>query len=449
MDSSIDSGQEFPKEKLLSKLFLTFHTLTYSCCSEEVECLRQFNSISKTKTEKLVSTFGIERIACGGKLLILPSSYIDTFNGRIGRLRYFALCVMIATIPLSLEVVQLSLDFPVLGNLKSGENEYRAPIVYPILCGHVLTHVVAALCASCGCDVFGNSDASLTLANIYKQFPQEEGGKLRASNTLDDCISFIQLGYLARVLQVILGFMQRNFASSNLLEWNRLEQSVYQTIKMMLEIDNTSSSSLKSWDVICCKLLLTALKGKSSIRSDKNSSIEAAVDHQKIMEGFELAKEEGNKYLSNICLIFQILCPKASSIFDKLDITSNVNDIFEALNMSFEEMLSSALVCEIVRHWYETARPREYTNETKQLLDCKRNFKAIDWPLAVGCFKMNGMKGLPLFQGTSETATGVPRMEFLPNSYTDLYAEVGALKPNCESVAVCLVCGKVSILVRI
>ena len=36
-----------------------------------------------------------------------------------------------------------------------------------------------------------------------------------------------------------------------------------------------------------------------------------------------------------------------------------------------------------------------------------------------------------------------PRVAVMPTSYTDLYAELGNLMPDCEQTAVCLVCGEV------
>ena len=36
-----------------------------------------------------------------------------------------------------------------------------------------------------------------------------------------------------------------------------------------------------------------------------------------------------------------------------------------------------------------------------------------------------------------------PRVAVIPTSYTDLYAELGALLPDSEQTAVCLICGEV------
>jgi len=70
------------------------------------------------------------------------------------KLRQFAFPLVAACSAVSKEIVPLVFN---LGYDKSvtypsslPENVPRAPIVYPMLLGHVLTHVVAAMCAACG-----------------------------------------------------------------------------------------------------------------------------------------------------------------------------------------------------------------------------------------------------------------------------------------------------------
>ncbi len=403
-------------------------------------------------TNKANGTFGVASVKCDGRLLVLPTSFQgcdsnEIFNGRIGRLRYFALCTMAATSPLSLEVVQLSFDLPTLDVPRDKEVKARAPIVYPLLCGHILTHVVAALCASCGQDLLRSSNSpAVKSANMFNKYLSNQGDNRQTVNTLDDCISFIQLGYVARVLQVSLGFIQENFSCSE-LEWNKWEKEVSFTIKMMLA-SNTLPDQLKGWDVTCCNLTLTALAANAA-NTPKQEKVDKPatdlkVDPHIVLEAFTLAKEQGSKYLFSACLIFQVLFPKASSTFKKLDSSSNEGDLLEALGISLDDFVSSTLVCQVVRHWYLTARPRLHMNELKKLLDCKRKFKTFDWPLEVHHLELVDLeRNSPLFQGSFESTNDKPRITSLPHSYTDLYSEVGVLKPNCESVAVCLVCGEV------
>ncbi len=435
MDSPSDnSKQEFAKEKILSKLFTAFQALTYSCCAEQMECIRQYNASSATSKKNLFSKFGFKRITCDGKLLILPEKK-DFFTGRIGRLRYFAFCAMAAAVPLSLEVVQLSLDFPNRIAASTATNaQCRAPIVYPILCGHVLTHVVASLCASCGQDMAGShSTDSLIGANAYQKDATTDSRFKQ--NNFNTCISFIQLGYLARVLQVLLGYIQEKFHRTE-LEWNQWEKAISQTITFMLD----QRKDLKPWEVTCCNLLHSALSRESSKRNAFESS--AKINPQILLEAFEIAKHEGSKLVFFCCTIFQVLFPQASAIFIHLD--SNEESLFEVMNISLDSMMGSALVCEIIRHWYEEARPQLQMNELKKLLDCKHTFKAVDWPIEVNHLKSSELKrDLPLFQGTFLVSDGKPRVKSLPYSYTDLYTQLGAMKPNCESLAICLTCGEV------
>ena len=93
------------------------------------------------------------------RVLAMKYKHFEMFDGRIGKLRYFALATMVATSAVSREVTQLALAFPCqaeglpttnANDSVSTEEILRAPIVYPILSGHVLTHVVAAMFATCG-----------------------------------------------------------------------------------------------------------------------------------------------------------------------------------------------------------------------------------------------------------------------------------------------------------
>ncbi|CAB9510311.1 protein ligase UBR2 [Seminavis robusta] len=58
-------------------------------------------------------------------------------------------------------------------------------------------------------------------------------------------------------------------------------------------------------------------------------------------------------------------------------------------------------------------------------------------------------KTVPLIGGYCDEALAKqvinsrPRVAVIPTSYTDLYAELGALLPDCEQTAVCLICGEV------
>lgn len=57
-------------------------------------------------------------------------------------------------------------------------------------------------------------------------------------------------------------------------------------------------------------------------------------------------------------------------------------------------------------------------------------------------------KSVPLIigyrdEGQAKQINSSPRVAVIPTSYTDLYAELGALLPDCEQTAVCLICGDV------
>jgi hypothetical protein len=187
---------------------------------------RDVAGLTDASLDAICSKFGITGVLCDGKLVVMPypSSKVDDgsqpFNGRLGRLRYLGLAVMAASGAVAADLVQLVLCFPYNagtdnadGNDMDVEKPERAPIAYPILFGHVLTHVVAAMGASCGRGR-ARSD-SLELAwpvpfSIRGSFAFADGGndRKRIDSVTDDCEGFIKLGLLARILQVLLALLE-------------------------------------------------------------------------------------------------------------------------------------------------------------------------------------------------------------------------------------------------
>jgi hypothetical protein len=79
--------------------------------------------------------------------------------------------------------------------------------------------------------------------------------------------------------------------------------------------------------------------------------------------------------------------------------------------------------------------------------------RRIDVQASSPLVSFGSKKTVPLLGGYSPDAGATnskgphdrpfPRVPALPTSYTDLYAELVALLPDCEQIAVCLVCGEV------
>lgn len=445
-----DNRQELSKEKLISKLFLTIQTLTYSCCSEELECKRQ-SKLSSSSQRELAAKFGIGKIVCNGNLIVLPNhlahvgGYRELFRGKIGRLRHFALAVMIATSPLSHEVVQLSLAFPEISNNQTQPNrEYsRAPVVFPILCGHVLTHVVAALCASSGEE--GRNSYISALPN--REITKDENNSVHHFDNFEDCKSFIQLGYVAKVLQVSLGFLQQQFQYSP-LEWRAFETQIFASISSLLKRE---TKNLTVWERACSQMICVAFQNHTIIDENK-TSCRHEMDENIILNAFKTAKLAGYEYLCSVCLIFQVLAPSSVLSFNQLDEKCNEDRLYDLMNIDIGEMLRSSLVCQVIGNWYCSARPRFENSALKKRLHCKSKFRAFDWPCvsytnnSLGLQKKTSLRIVPLFQGYTTMGNAKddkPRIQALPTSYTDLYAELNRFSSSGESTALCLVCGEV------
>ncbi len=436
------SRQGLSKERLISKIFNAIQSLTYSCCSEELEFKRQAKLQSSSEGEPNTK-FGISKLNCTGNLIILPNVLESTdnerelYSGRIGRLRYFALSVMITTSPLSREIVQLALELPINKSNEPDEVHPRAPIVFPILCGHVLTHVVAALCALCG------HEGTKKHVSCHSS--------LADSDHVEECKHFVKLGYIAKVLQVALGYIQQHFVNKySGLNWMKLEKQILGAISTLIKSD---LDKLDAWERACFQLIQVALQ--TTPRSDVCTS---EMNKEILLDSIRSAKRAGYQYLCSATLILQVLAPSfvLNSTGQNDDQQYNEEWLYEVMNISLAGMLNSSVVCEIIRNWYSASRPRIQLNALQKRLDCPFKFRAYDWPCMYDDRGESGRSNnissstsLPLLQGflqIGRAKSETPRIKVLPISYTDLYAELNRIARNCfESISVCLVCGEVSL----
>jgi hypothetical protein len=442
--------QELSREKLISKLFLTIQAFAYSCISEATEVKRlvakeliSSGGNSSGNISLLKSKFGIRGVSCRGELVLMPlPSPVDDggaqpFDGRIGRLRFLGLAVMVATGAVSREVVHLALDFPSgpespneSSDMTDEEVQTRAPIVFPILSGHVLTHVVAAMCATCGA-ARARSD-SLDLTSAVKIADEAKASDhYRDSNTLEesprtdsvlrDCEGFIKLGYIARVLQVLLGHMGMKTGTARN---HTIERKLFQTMNELLKKDNfncpqsessrfPSSNDSIIWYRGCCLLLVCALSDQGhdidneSDESGKAENLEETVQMEKeFYRACVYAREAAVAYLAPLGLILQLLLPGAAAIYGnnerqpqatpiKMEDFANRHVLDElSTELRIEplvQMLESSLIREIVKKWYERAHEsfqlplfaQEGVGQAEFLqtsLCCKDGFRVVDWP---------------------------------------------------------------------
>jgi Proteolysis_6 C-terminal len=498
--------------------------------------------------DTICSKFGISGVLCDGKMVIIPHPLANVddgsqpFNGRIGRLRYLALATMAAAGAVAADLVQLVLSFPhnrppeqLDESDMDIEKPDRAPIAFPILLGNVLTHVVAAMSASCG-RARARSD-SLELVwpvpfSIRGSFATDGGNsRKRIDCVIEDCEGFLKLGLLARILQVLLAVLAVTpgdlDSASNMIG----------SLKCIRNHQDDSMSSLeRSW-VLSCLSLLEAALGDTSV-AEKSQSVGTNINDvvDLFNEACVVAAGAACHFLVDISTVLQVLipgvmarynCQSAQMASPEWDSDMSLST-FEKMRNLLEiepvaEMLESSSVVEIVSHWFQSAHEhakiaasvpaasRSIFDESKSIrhrLYRTQGYRAFDWPMQSSLdwvkhlgksscswakmrFKSTGeqepqheasastmqvetipadetptaevlrkqatppalvtfsaKKTVPLIGGhRDEThvkgSTGRPRVAVIPTSYTDLYAELGALLPDCEQTAVCLICGEV------
>ena len=438
--------QELSREKLLAKLMMSLQSFTYSCCCEANEARRLVkistavaSNVAGMQTayntlDSIFSKFGISGIVCDGRLVIMPrpSSFEDDgtqpFNGRLGKLRYLGLAVMAAAGAVAADLVQLVLPFP-LGRASATsstterpglDQPYRAPIVFPILNGHILTHVVAAICASSG-RARARSD-SLELAwpvpfSRRGSFVSSEGLSLQQSvdSVVEDSEGFVKLGLLARILQVLLGKI--DIPGLNNIPGLDIEPLVMKTLQWLRRSGDINSSTLECrWTLACISLLEMALEKQSNfvMALEKHSNFEdvpsqphvEAVIVDRLNEGTSLAVEAACAYLGDIGTVLQVILPGVMARYTTSDMQTMEDctqgrgglETFEKLRNYFQlehisEMLESAVVREVVSSWYENAQQhaKAATLPGKAISGsgaavCSRLFRTqgyrvFDWPM--------------------------------------------------------------------
>ena len=550
------------REKLMSKLLLSIQAFTYSCSSEAFEARRSYRKslmlqldVAKknndANTESVRSRFGFRDLVCKGKMILMPVPSQDEdgdswpFDGRLGKLRYFGLTVMAASGAVAADLVQLVLPFPFTKKNEldpvsdSVEHPQRAPIAYPLLFGNVITHVVAAMCATSG-----RARARSDLLDVVWPIPFSvrgsfafldlEGNSKNVDSVVEDCEGFMKLGLLARILQVLLGKL---LPGASMLHVNASLINEL-NIAVMSGGGNSTATMDLEWIRSCVKLVELAISHKCSDASKQLPAVSTAtlsIEFDQLHDICALAAFEAGSYLIETGTIFQILVPGAAAKF----VSGEMDDV-EQCEMSpvatlhyilsffqFEPigvMIDSSFITEIVACWYDTVCDHTelttgHSGDNTDLhsrLYRSQGFHVHDWPIAYARehnlittgvpslgkdsiksmfpsqqqqpqddISMPPQSNLPVIanlqsQNTSPTIADIlrstispslltfqskksvsllggfspdllhsnklnqsPRVNVIPTSYTDLYAELASLLPDCEQTAVCFVCGEV------
>ena len=407
--------QEMSREKLTAKLLSSIQSFTYTVCSEAAEARRLLRRATLSSgRQSVLSKFGISDASLCNEFLLLPEpdrsidDGFQPFDGRIGKLRYLALSLMLASSPLSKELAQLSMDFPETRDDPFDFDQHerdliqRAHVAYPILNSHVLTHITGGLIA-----VTGRARA--------------EEGEHSIDSVVADCRCFVQLGLIARVSQVLLTELAGFIDDSSLTE----------AIKQM-----PGSDSL--WSSFCVALLeiLTSKHGKTT--SPQKSTEDPSVT---VINAIQKCQVEAMLFLSDVAVIFQILTPNFFSggvVLDQQGGCLSLEDYLAAFQIDVSRLLNSSLSRQLISSWQSKATKQE-TNQ----LDFARHYHGKTWPVVAlppsdippGCMPLFGSSGI-------EIDPSVPHLDYLPKSYTDLYSKVSRMN-DTDQTAVCLVTGRV------
>jgi hypothetical protein len=541
--------QEMSREKLMSKLLLSIQAFTYSCCSEAFEAKRAYRKCSLAASEvakkgpdsgieSVLSRFGLRGLVCRGKMILMPqpSPHEDSdswpFSGRLGKLRYLGLSVMAASGAVAADLVQLVLPFPAVEHEVdlagvAIENPKRAPIAFPLLFGNILTHVVAAMCATCG-----RARARSDLLDVVWPIPFSirgsfafldlDGKSKTVDSVVEDCEGFLKLGLVARMLQVLLGTL---CGASYMHE---ISSYWIETLKKILASTDEKSTIIADvgWMRSCVKLLevaVSSLAAKCVVAEPvglSNLSLEL------LQEACSLAALAAGSFLIEAGTIYQILVPGAVARYDNVPldhvpVESHENtplaSLQDALSFfrfeSVDQMIDSEVMEEIVVYWFDAAinhtkmsvGPDDASTALLSRLYRTQGFRVYDWPsarpldysmdtiirewsdkdldkarlgmqpqdealpasslLPVGSLEsrntpastadvvrsevspslltFQSKKCVSLLGGFSpdhvmniSKLNARPRVCVIPTSYTDLYAELASLLPDCEQTAV-------------
>ena len=487
--------QSISREKVLSQLLKSIECLTYSVCCESFEARRRIAD-SRETTDHLVaampttgdgtlksilSKFGIQGSVCDGQLILMPppSSTEDhgsqPFNGRFGRLRYLALALMAAAGAVGPDLVQLVLQFPSKTRNESQSKLSRAPIAYPILLGNILTHVIAAACASSG-EIVAPDSWSRSFKGAFLLPGTGQTRISVAASVAEDCEAFLKLGLLARVLQVLC--KEVNVRPNNL-------SSITSAIACMNIEATTCSSEEKDWLLSCRSLLKNAISKETELKDSTRTTSTAEDLEATYRHACNLAAAAAAAFLADAGTVIQLLVPgfiaqyemqslsRWTEVDDERSGLGKLQNLCRLFNIeSIDQMLESPLVCEIVMKWFSDANQHiqkatkgtETSDALAASLYQTQGFRSWDWPLLSvldyhGCTDpyvhvpshttatATSKRPVPFLGGfnfDAQKAKGKKRLfvDALTSSYMDLYAKVGTLKPDSDRTAICLICGE-------
>lgn len=413
---------------------MSVQAFTYSCCCESREAKRLLRKETASRggavgleqdagtIQPILSKYGINGISCDGKLVLMPPTSNEQdgtqpFNGRLGKLRYFGLAVMAAAGAVSADLVQLVMGFPLDKEGPASKDPLtinfdhptRAPVAFPLLLGHVLTHVVAAMCAACGRARAQSDSLELAWPAPFSKrgsfcIPSTEKEDL-SSSVLNDCEGFIKLGVLARLLQILLNRMDIKAEAKS----DTRDAYVLTSLHHMIEDMENMDTKVTVWLRTCFSLLAKSLSKDTLWSGASRQDLPAGANvflEEQFRNACSVAASEIVAFLSDVGVVFQLLVPGAVTTFNVQNIgeyteqDTDLSGTLETLEKlqkclgleSSEEMLQSFVVQDVIQNWCEAARlhARSSAAEESELFHSSKvrsrlfqteGFRAFDWPM--------------------------------------------------------------------
>jgi len=394
------------------------------------------------------------------------------------------------------EVVQLSIPFPSRHVSSQSHEPDRSPITSPLLLGHVLTHTVAAMCAACG-RARAEADSIKVKSLLRDENLKGQRSTRLIDHLMNDCVLFMRLGFLGRCVQVLL--CDLGVPASALNNQSELIATVHRHA-----LSHQASPFESQWLHFCASALETTLSPSTSV---ENVTVDECPipDYDSFVSACYHASAECCSFLQNTWLILQVLVPGACHRFfsesdGKESVKPKTKNSIDSLSLlwnffnmhGLEGFLSSDSLCSVLSGWFDDVCRHTIHGEANEAGDRLQGFdhlrrtmgfRGFDWPSASidrapdvmadtkpkpdesrspillqdnplsdyyrkmpsRYIKLDAKNSLPLIGGwVDEDLSHIKkRVPAMLTSYTDLYAELGSLMPDCEQTAVCLICGEV------
>jgi hypothetical protein len=222
---------------------------------------------------------------------------------------------------------------------------------------------------------------------------------------VNDCAGFIKLGVLARLLQILLNRMDIKADVKS----DKRDAVVLTTLRRMMEEMDNMDSKDACWLRICFSLLEKSLSKDAVSSGGSDQGLPAGANvflEEQFRNACSVAASEIVQFFSDVGVIFQLLVPGAVTTFkvQNIDVyTEHDTDLSGTLETlerlqnclgleSFEDMLKSSVVHDIVWNWCEAARTHSrssaaedselfYSSKVRSRLFQTEGFRAFDWPM--------------------------------------------------------------------